>query len=296
MSFIKPNTLNTQYFTNHPKEESFVIDLQDDVSALSQDVGADYVSAQDWRVKNGASFSPDAQDVREHRKDDAKTKVIATFPTHATDDLPDITAGGMIIKRSGTMHLALPDVFETSLPKIHAAAQNVLQLGGAEYFKNSEMTLVVQRTDIEPQQAHRPHFAHWHNHSEKGENADLVFLWHDVMGTEHRVEGQEVVAPDNVLTRMGGEQEHRSQTNDTDEKVHREWGALVVKSEAQKPTRSSNYMSENHALYVGRDDPLFGEFSDAAQAVLEQNSSFHILDDPQDLAEFVSDQNHADIG
>ncbi len=296
MSITRPNKINTQYFTNHPKEESFVIDLQDAASDLPNDTEQHYVSAQDWRLKGGASLSQDISSVRATRQADAEPKVIATFPEHDTEELPDITADGMTVKKSGEMHLAFPNVLETALPKIYAAAMDVLKTAGEEYFRNSEITLIVQRNDIQPNSAHRPAFAGWHNHSENGENADLVYLWHDVKGTEYKTEAGEVTAPNAVLTRMGGEIKHRSQTNNTDEAMRREWGALVVKDGPQRLTRASNGMSYNNALFVKRDDPLFNQFSDAADKVLGQDDIIHVLDTPQNLAEYVEEHDSVNLG
>lgn len=281
--------IDTNYFNNPRSTDSgLILDYRDAINTLPRDAGKEYVSSHDYRLKPGAFLDKGAET---QRAKIAEPHIIATFDPHDTANLPDITANGMIVKNRGSDYIALPDVFETALPKIHAAAMDVLKLYGKDRFVNAEFLVSLNRTDVEKGTSQRPSFAGWHDHVSNGETSDLAYLFSDYVGTEYQLtkhEGQLITnlkteAPDSVITRMGGEISHRSQTVQQD--IRREWGALVVLLEKPRANRNLNNRSYNNAL-VNRDETLFEEFNDNAMRSIARNSTTRVLDTPRTLIDF----------
>ena len=290
------STLNTDYFNRRPfSGHGFILDFKEAARALPADTGRDYIPALDWRVKNGNMYSgAERQELLTRRRSDAETKIIATFDPKDTSNLPDITACAFNVKKAGDMYIAVPDALETVLPKIHTAAMDALQLYGAELFAKTNMSFIVQRNTIETGEAARPHFAHWHNHITNHESIDMAYLFHDILGTENKlthhngasIKTTEVIAPDHVMTRFGGEIMHRSQPNEN-KTSRREWGALTINIEPARGGRSQNHRSENDAQ-VSENSAFFDAFKKAANHVIGQDQSVHRLEHPQTLIEFTN--------
>jgi hypothetical protein len=138
----------------------------------------------------------------------------------------DITSAGVIVKKRGSLDLAVPDPLVVFLPAIHHAALDTLKLYGPEAFKNAALQLVVQRTDVAPGEAHRSQFAHWHDHmDEHGKPAiDLVYSFADFPPIQFKDGPAEPYS----LTRFGAEIKHISPRNTTDKTLRRTWGAVLV--------------------------------------------------------------------
>lgn len=288
----RPQTLNTAYFRSHPRDKGLVLDFNDAAQGLDKDAGADYVSAVDYRVKS--TFSSDPLVIKQRRAL-AETHIIATCDDEPQDNLPDITCSAMTVKPAGSMHIALPEVFDFALSRINAAAHDALKFIGPENFEKASLSLIIQRTDLESGNTHRPHVSNWHDHVSGGQNSDLVYLFHNKIGTEYKfsthkgenIQSKELTAPDQTLARVGGEITHRPQTNQGED-VRREWGALIVNIEPAVQSRASNYRSDNSNL-VKRDNPLFGLFKERAAEILAADDRLHVLDEPTTLIEYVSE-------
>jgi hypothetical protein len=153
---------------------------------------------------------------------------------------PNITAGGIVIKDSGSFEMAIPECLKQFAPAAHHVGKDLLGLYGAQAFEKSAIQLIVQRTDIEPGKAHREPFSNWHNHldTDRGRRAeiDLLYCFSDKLPTQLR-RGRTQLGG---LTRFGAEIEHLSPSNPTDSPLRRTWGGFVV-----TPFESPNTYSDN---------------------------------------------------
>ncbi len=286
----RPPKMNNNFFREHSREKGLVLDFNDAAKEMDFDGSQDYVQAMDYRLHS--TFSRDAEAVKA-RSAHAETHIIATCDDVDQENLADITCDAMTVKRAGDMHIALPEAYDFTLSRINAAALDALKLYGPEVFEETSMLLIVQRTDVDPGDCHRPHISNWHDHISGGQNTDTVYLFHNKLGTEYRfnthkgqkIDQVEIAAPDNTLARVGGEIIHRPQTNQGDE-LRREWGALIVNIKPAVMTRASNYRSDNNAL-VKADNPLFDAFKQRAQEILDADTRLHVLDEPQTLIEYT---------
>ncbi|MBI1300564.1 MAG: hypothetical protein GC137_02800 [Alphaproteobacteria bacterium] len=264
----RPNVLDTAYLRQHPANRGLVIDFADAAACVPEDAGKDYVEARDWRLRQAFA----GQKERDRRSRDAESQILAFVRDEDQAALPNITSDGIDIKNPGDLHVAVPDVYDFALSRINFAIHDLLRLYGAERFQKANISVVLQRTDVEPDQAHRPHFNGWHSHVEGGQNYDLVYLFHNVLGTEKRlwehngktVDMTDLSDPDGCMTRIGAEIMHRSQTN-LGSAVRREWGAVMVNL---RPNTFKDCRTVN-TVYVQRDSGLFVKFRDAASQVLE---------------------------
>ncbi len=292
MSKAKVTPLSTAYFREHPSNRGLVLDFTKSAAALSPDTGEDYVGAYDWRL--GFRYEDESKSAAERRADIAEPRIIARYRPEKQSGLPDITSNGFDIKKPGDMHICLPDVFDFALPRISIAAKDALQLLGAEGFRNANLSFVIQRTDIEPGEFHRPHFTDWHDHRCNGENIDAVYLFGNRLGTDVKlfthsgsdIRTTELSAPDGSVMRIGAEILHRSRQNTGEEILRREWGAVIVNIEMPKMGRGRPARSEN-SVYVGEDDPLFTRFKTAAERILKRDRSTQPLAEPQTLIDYV---------
>lgn len=295
-------TLDTHYFNNRAQNDrGLILDYREAVNALPSHTGQDYITTFDWRTRNGSFYSgADKNDLIKQRSIDAEPRIIATFDPHDTDDLIDITANAFNIKKKGNDYIALPQELKTVLPRVHAAVMDLLNLCGADYFLNSEMDFILNRTDVKSDTAQRPHFADWHVHNEKGETTDMIYLMSNQFGTEYKLDQHEgafiqetiLSAPDGSIVRMGGGISHRSptlteSTLENRATTRREWGALTITSEKTPINRNANNRSHNMAL-IGRDHSLFETFKAEANDTCNQDKSLHVLETPQTLIEYTN--------
>lgn len=293
----RDDMITTRYFDSYPKDQGLVIDMAEIAEHLPEDAGIDYIAATDWRLTSTFGFSssnegPSLKELQHRRSIDAETHIIASYEDEPQDNLPDFGASGMIVKRVGDMHLALPEIFDFALGRVNVAANDALKLYGPELFKEAEMLLIVQRTDIEPQEAHRQPFASWHDHLSGGQNIDMIYSFSNTLGTEsrlsthkgRRIEPVEMTTPNARLMRIGGEVAHRSQRNESEQDIRREWGALTINIKPSDNRRARNFLSTNRTM-VKPDDPNFGEFKAKAAKILGDDFSVQAYEKPKTLIE-----------
>lgn len=288
---IRSNAISTTYINGCSRDEGLVLDFNEAAQNLPEGTGADYIHAKDWRLGAVSSRNPDACSTR---RKDAETRVIALCDDVPQEALSDCTFSSMIVKRVGDMHLALPEILDFTLSRVNAAAFDALKLYGPELFEKAKMTFIVQRTDVESGEVHRPHVAKWHDHLSGGENTDMVYLFHNSLGTENRLTSHNgssispvtIIAPDYSLSRVGGEITHRPQLNEGDE-LRREWGALIINIEPAILSRARcNGGSFNNVL-VTRDDSNFEPFKEKANQVLDEDTRLHVLPESKTLIDYV---------
>lgn len=282
---LDSNYFNTQAFEKD--RDGLVLDYKSvlDAHPNTGNTASEYIKQSDYRLQPGAFAN---QKIKKERSKIAEPHIIATFDPHDTQDLPDITASGFTIKHKGDDFIAIPIELKTALTKVHAAANDLLQLYGKEQFKQAEITFVLQRNDIETGKAPRPHFAGWHTHVNGSEKTDLLYLFHDVLGTEYKlqhhngdtIEATEISLPNNVISRMGGEIQHRSKPENPHDTLRREWGGLKVLIDKQPITAGQNNKSCNLSM-VKRDSPLFEKFSLTAQNIIKETNTIQPLGQPQ---------------
>lgn len=286
----RDDMITTRSFDSYPKDLGLVLDFSDVAALLPKDAGEGYVPATHWRLHNTFSGGDEDKAVKTRRNIDAEARTIGFYQDEEQDDLVDIGASAMIVKRVGQMHLTLPQTFDFALSRVHAAAFDALKLYGPELFEQTQMMFIVQRTDIEPQEAHRNNFANWHSHSSSNENYDMLYSFFNTLGTEvktsthhgQRITEVEMTAPNNSILRIGAEVSHRSQVNTSKEDIRREWGALTINVEQPKSQRNQNYLSTNRVM-VDRDDPNFDVFKDKAADILVSDASLQVLEEPETL-------------
>lgn len=293
MRTSKPDTINTSYFLKHPKDRGLVLDFEETAKTLPNNTGNHYIAVLDQRISSSTYPYSKRQSFEKHRAIDAETHIVALYDDGPQEELPDITNNAMRIKKPETMHISLPDIFDFTLSRIYISALDALKLYGAETFKKTEMWFIVQRTDVAPGQCHRPHISNWHNHISSGENTDLTYLFHNLLGTENRLirhKGQkiqtlELIIPDGAISRLGGEIDHRPQQNNLNTVLRRLWGGLIIKLEQEQTSRNANNRAENTVM-INRNDPMFKRFKDAAEHILKYDTRIHTLDSPQTLIEY----------
>ena len=291
---IRDDVIKTDYFNTYPADMGLVIDFADFEDLLSVDAGADYVQVMDYRLTSIFSGnSADTLQAKSQRAKDAEPLLVATFDSAPQEDLPDIVSSAMTIKNPGDMHIALPEFFDFSLSRVHTAAFDALKLLGPDVFKESNMLFIVQRTDVESGETHRPHVAQWHDHVSGGQNTDLVYLFHNNLGTENRVTAHngeavkpiELIMPDNSLSRVGGEIVHRPQEN-VGVDLRREWGGLTINIQPKHGGRGQNYLAENPVM-IDRDHDLFEQFKSTASQILSADQTIHPLHEPETLVDHL---------
>lgn len=288
---IRSDAISTHYFMDYPSDSGLILDFRDAASQLPEAAGEKYVHATDWRLTSTFSRDPEAQKLRNK---DAETRIIALCDDISQEELPDFTFSAMTVKRPGDMHLAIPDILGFTLSRVHAAAFDALKLYGPDIFEKAKMSFIVQRTDIEQGETHRPHVSQWHNHISGGENTDMVYLFHNVLGTENKLSSHNgasispvtIIAPDYSLSRVGGEIIHRPQLNDGDE-LRREWGALIVNIEPAQQTRMRNNSGSFNNVMVTRDHSNFERFKEKADQVLDEDARLHVLPAPETLIDYT---------
>lgn len=282
----RPESISTPFLAQLSRESGLLIDFEFVAQNLPENAGKDYVRVNMAGGENA-----------QKRAALAETHVITTRDHVDLSDAPNVTANGMVIKNSGDFHVGLPDVFDFTLSRVHAACMDSLKLYGADRFKDAQLQMVVHRTDIEPGDAHRPVFAKWHNHVNDSGNIDFAYLFHDILGTEYQfdthkgqgIERTELVAPNGLMTRMGSELMHRSRENDTGEVQRREWGAILVHHTKPPLTRADNGRSSNRGL-VGRDSPNFDIFAEKGLESLQIDTTTTILPETRTLIEHLGVQ------
>lgn len=224
------------------QERGLVLSFAKQARALPSAQGRDYVDAHRGQSLFGSL--PETRDMRRRRGEVAQPTILGYF--NNLPDGPDITADGITVKRPGSFNLGVPECFDFTLPMAGIVGSDVLQLYGAKKFRESEIVLIVQRTDVEKNDAHRPPFSGWHTHLSGPTNMDLIYSFCDVLPTEFKVGGKIKTVPENSLTRFGTEIEHRSQTNHGEDTLRRIWGAFIVSDGKPAPSRR-NYGAFNCA-------------------------------------------------
>ena len=288
---IRSNAISTTHINGCSRDEGLVLDFNEAAQNLPEGTGADYIHAMDGRLTSVFSRDPDADS---KRRKDAETRIIALCDDVPQEDLPDMTFSSIIVKRSGDMHLALPEILDFTLSRVHAAALDALKLYGPELFEEAKMKFIVQRTDVEKGNTHRPHVAKWHDHLSGGEHTDMVYLFHNVLGTENRLTSHNgssispitIIAPDHSLSRVGGEVIHRPQLNEGDE-LRREWGALIVNIKPPILSRANSNGGSYNNVLVTRDNSNFEPFKEKADQVLDEDTRLHILPEPETLIDYT---------
>lgn len=278
--------ISTAFLAQVPRDSGLLLDFSQVAESLPEDAGQRYV-----RVNMGRGED------QKRRAELAEAHVITTRAPVDLTHAPDVTANGMVIKNSGDFHVGLPDAFNFALTRVNAACLDALQLYGADRFKDTQMMLVVHRTDIEPDVAHRPVFSKWHNHVNDSGNIDFAYLFHDIIGTQYQfdthkgepIERTELTAPDGLMTRMGSELMHRSRENDTGEQQRREWGAILVHHTKPPLTRADNGRSSNRGL-VRLDDDNFDRFAMRGMEALKIDTTTTILPETRTLIEHLGVQ------
>lgn len=288
---IRSDAISTTHINNCSKDDGLVLDFNEAAQNLPEGTGADYIQATDWRLTSTFSRDPE---IAASRRKDAETRIIALCDDVSQDDLPDMTFSAILVKRVGDMHLCVPEVLDFALNRVHAAAFDALNLYGAEVFEKAKMRFIVQRTDVETGEAHRPHVAKWHDHLSGGENTDMVYLFHNVLGTENKLSSHNgasispvtIVAPDHSLSRVGGEIIHRPQSNNGGE-LRREWGALIVNIEPAQQTRLRSNGGSYNTVMLDRDNPNFEKFKEKADQVLGEDTRLHVLPESKTLIDYT---------
>lgn len=279
----RPDTISTSFLSQLSREGGLLLDFEFVAQNMPDNAGKDYVRVNMAGGENAKK-----------RAALAEAHVITLREPVDLTNAPDVTANGMVIKNSGDFHVGLPEVFDFTLSRVQAACLDALQLYGADRFKDTQMMMVVHRTDIDPDEAHRPVFSKWHNHVNDSGNIDFAYLFHDVLGTEYQfdthkgvpIERTELAAPNGLMTRMGSELMHRSRENDTGEVLRREWGAILVHHTKPPLTRADNGRSFNRGL-VGRDSPNFDIFAHKGLESLRIDTTTNILPETRTLIEHL---------
>jgi hypothetical protein len=280
------STINTIFLNE--QERGLTLSFAQQARALPTNHNRDYLDAHRARALMMIS-SPEVRERREARAAVANPLVLGTF--NNIPDGPDIVAPGITVKPRSSNNLGVVECYDFTLPIAQCVGTDVLNLYGADRFKKSEIVLVVQRTDVEPDEAHRPDFAGWHDHlsSPMGE-IDLIYSFCAALGepgktptslpTEFRFGNQIIAVPENSLTRFGAEFPHRSQVNKTGETVRRLWGAFIVVNGERPQTRY-----DNRPYNIGTDSAQVRQFRHAAQHYLENTPvTFTPVDAPSPLA------------
>lgn len=178
-----------------------------------------------------------------HRMDIARPVVIAN--NLEIPDGPDADHNALPIKNTDSMIVALPECYSFAVAMAKLVSDDLLSLYGKNKFRSLKLSFILQRTDFEPQTAHRPNFANWHTHNHGRTSLDLTYQFTSALGTEfkHDLARDKALilnAPINALTRFGSEIPHRSPQNHTNTTMRRSWGAFLV-YERSFPTNNEVY-------------------------------------------------------
>lgn len=255
--------------------------------------------AQDVPRETGYLVLPDRGwigEAPERRLKDAETQVIARYDETDQTDLPDLHGfGGMRIKRAGDLYVTLPAILGFVVGRVDVAARDALHTYGTDLFESAEFVLVVKRSDIEAGDVqHDPRVAKFHTHLGRtdGRTTDLMYSFQNRMGTESRdayhngllINPTILAAPDNAVSKMGGEVEHRSPTNHSDTVMRREWGTMISYLNASTGRHWGRHMAINRGA-IDRDNPEFEACKLRAVDVIAAGENIRVLDTPQSLIE-----------
>lgn len=226
------NTLDNFYFSQ--KENGGLILPFDEVAKkLHVNAGKNYVSINQTHNSNRLGF--------------AAPKLLTAFRTSSGG--PNIVADSMIIKLRNSFDVALPQSFNFVAECVSSSAIDLLKTYGADAFRRSEISLIVQRSDIKPDEVHRPDFQRFHNHLNDRTKRDLLYGFYDVLPTEFKLQNSTWRASNNSIVRFGAEINHRSVENGTNRTVRRTWGAIMVNN--QPGLKNGDDQCCNIALYPG---------------------------------------------
>lgn len=205
-------------------------------------------SAHEYRTAHGYRLSDTFNRIGGHpyheKRVFARPTIIGTLANISQG--PDITASGVVIKPGDSLQLSVPKGLDEFVAAAHHVIEDVQSLYGEAGLKQATVQLIVQRTDIAPQDAHRKNFADWHTHlgfdRRRPSAIDLIYGFADALPTEFLHNGQEVKTGSHALTRFGAEYQHRSPRNQTDRSLKRTWGAFIV-----YPHHDPNYAAPNNS-------------------------------------------------
>jgi hypothetical protein len=152
-------------------------------------------------------------------------------------DGPDITSPGVCVKKSSSAQIGVPACFDFSVPLLQFAAQDLLTTHSPQQFREAEIGLIVQRTNVPLGEAGRATFGHWHTHTDH--EIDVVYTYSDRLPTHFRNGAHISSSGNNSVVRFGAEIEHCSQQNN-EETLRRTWIAVVVRNTARALRNSKN--------------------------------------------------------
>ncbi|MBL4803726.1 MAG: hypothetical protein JKY71_02585 [Alphaproteobacteria bacterium] len=218
-------TIDTSVLSND--EDGFIVSYEDEARLLGNNAENQYRTAHGRLLSDQSAQKAYGEPLAKMREF-ARPTVLGYTP--GIGDGPEITASGIVIKNKNSLEIAVPQSFADLLPIADYTARDLLGLYGPEGFEKAAIQLVVQRTVMEPNEAHRKPFAGWHDHMSERKVAaiDLVYAFSDVLPTEFKINGQEKTTAPESLTRFGAEFLHRSPTNKGDSPLQRTWGGLIV--------------------------------------------------------------------
>lgn len=218
-------TIDTSVLSS--EKDGFIISYEDEARLLGNEGENEYRTAHGRLLSDQSAQKAYGEPLAKMREF-ARPTVLGYTPEIGNG--PEITASGIVIKNKNSFDIAVPQCFADLLPIADYTARDVLGLYGPEGFEKAAIQLVVQRTVMEPNEAHRKPFAGWHDHMSERRVAaiDLVYAFSDVLPTEFKISGQEKTTEPESLTRFGAEFLHRSPTNKGDSPLQRTWGGLIV--------------------------------------------------------------------
>lgn len=282
----RPDTITKQDIQGGERFQGLVLDFAQEAQNVPKETG--YVRLPD-RGWSGA--------IPQRRLKDAETQVLARYDDSDQDSLPDVQGfGGIKIKNAGDMHVALPAVLGFTAGRIDVAARDALHTYGSALFESAEFVLVVKRSDIEAGDIqHDPRVGEFHTHlaHSDGRTTDMMYSFQSAMGTESkdryhnglRVNPLILAAPDNAVSKMGGEVLHRSPMNTQDHAMRREWGTMISYVNAPTGRHWGRYLSVNRGA-ICRDNPLFEDCKLRAADVIAAGENVRALETPQSLIEY----------
>ncbi len=288
----KRQVIDSAYFRDYPDDKGgLILDFSGFASDQPHDRSNQFMGYFEYPLSDRFYAGKDKKEIHDRRNKVARPKLIAKFDERAIGDAPDIICSGMTIKRAGEMHIALPEIFDFTLPNVLAVAKDIFNECGKERFESANMVMIVQRNDVSTGVSHRSHVysGTWHDHVSGDETSDFVYLASNVLGTEMKDDKDGVITtPDNSLSRIGGEWLHKSPQNTTNNIIRREWMGITVSFMPFKFTRNSQYLCDNPAM-ITMDNPKFDEYKKKAEDYLDRNSKgFRVFEDPIDLIDEYS--------
>ncbi len=276
----------TRHLGYLPRHEGFIIDLFNEAQSA---VESGFVPYDDKLLRGRGEEA-------QRRAAIAETHVIGHYDTSPEMGAQNIGASAFQIKKVGDLHIALPEYYEFALPQVDMAVRDALAVMGPEVFKDADLRLIVKRSDVEGESAHRPIFARPHRHGKgDGRVTDILYTFgHDTgerLGTEmhldshkgHPIEQLTLSAPNGAVVRSGGEILHNSTVNNGDE-VRREWGAITCYLSKPTDLKWHNGQGDNAAM-MPRDHEKFEENRLRAADVLTAGKNIRVLDTPESLIE-----------